>query len=168
MTGPSKEQLEEIEAPQGSVGAPLPHVVTDEQNLFIAYLVEEHASSFDSTNPRTVAPDDDTQTTAIIEAIGYRAILFGPPNDEAISGHRLYKLGLRPYSSFEVLNSGWVAALEKANRVHQHHRPESFAKLRHFIFTFHDSTVEFIATRFNVKLYKGPVRRAAADALATW
>src|SRR5262249_17748356 len=70
---------------------------------------------------------------------------FGPPNDEALSGHPLYRKGLRHYGVCEVKNSSWVRALERMNRVHPSHHPRMFSRYRHFVFTFHDTTFECIA-----------------------
>ena len=95
----------------------------------------------------------------------YLAFQFGPPNDEAIGGHRLHQIGLTPYSSFEVLNSKWVAEWEIANRVHEGHRSEHFSRYRHIILTFHDSTLEFIAPGFTVQTVRGSVRSAVVHAL---
>lgn len=80
---------------------------------------------------------------------------FGSPNDEAIEGHRLYGKGLECYDAFEVHNSLWVAELECANRVHPYHRPERFDRLRHFIVTFHDSTLEFVCETVQASIEAG-------------
>ena len=142
------ETLLPIEVPLLSAGAPLPHVFADEGRLLVAYLANTPDPSFDGTNPRSVSPLTGNQSVAILTAEPYLAFQFGPPNDEAISGHRLYPLGLRAYEAFEVRNSSWIASLEKANRVHSSHTPELFSNYRHFIVAFHDSTLEFIAVRF--------------------
>ena len=65
-------------------------------------------SDWDGSTVRVVGPDSDGEVCALVIAEGYLAFQFGPPNDEAIEGHRLYRLGLAPYSSFEVLNSKWI------------------------------------------------------------
>jgi hypothetical protein len=72
---------------------------------------------------------------------------FGYPNDEALSGHRLYKKGLGFYGFFEVVESQWIAELRKSNEVVF---PDSkgFEGKRHFVITFHDSTFECIALDF--------------------
>lgn len=160
------ERLSPIELPQSSVGAPLPHVLADEHRLLIAYLVQSHDPDWDGKTVRVVGPDSDGETCALVKVESYLAFQFGPPNDEAIEGHRLFKLGLTPYSSFEVLDSEWVGALEAANRVHPHHRAEHFADYRHIILTFHDSTLEFIANGFAVQLVHGPIRAAILSAEA--
>jgi hypothetical protein len=77
--------------------------------------------------------------------------VLGGPNDEAYNGHRLWRQGLSEigaYRAAEVMNSTWIAGLEKANRVHPQHRPEVYASYRHFILGFHDSTFECVATGF--------------------
>lgn len=68
---------------------------------------------------------------------------FGYPNDEALAGHPLYKVGLRSYGVFEVSNSSWDHEMRAQNRVAF---PKfDMPKRRHFIFTFHDSMFECIA-----------------------
>ncbi|MET2826111.1 hypothetical protein [Mesorhizobium shangrilense] len=151
------ETLLPIEVPLSSAGAPLPHVFADEGILFVAYLADTPDSSFDGTNPRSVSPRTGNQFVAILTADPYLAFQFGPPNDEAISGHRLYGLGLKPYSAFEVINSSWIGSLERANRVHTSHRPDLFSDYRHFILTFHDSTLEFVAESFSTSLREGAI-----------
>ena len=164
---PASEALLPIDVPQSSPGAPLPHVFADEGRLLIAYIVNTPDPSFDGTNPRSISPATAGQSIAILTADPYRVFQFGPPNDEAISGHRLYGLGLQPYSAFEVLNSSWIASQEKANRVHSRHMPELFSGYRHFILTFHDSTLEFIARSFSTSLHQGAVLPALMEAIAS-
>ena len=159
------EALLPIDLPLSSAGAPLPHVFADEGRLLIAYIVNVPDPSFDGTNPRSVSATADGQSVAIITADPYVAFQFGPPNDEALSGHRLYGLGLQPYSAFEVVNSSWIASLEEANRVHPRHMPELFSGRRHFILTFHDSTLEFIARDFQVGLRKGAMLKVLIEAV---
>jgi len=124
------DEVEELkDFPQQSVGAPVPLLLADDGELVLAYLLES-----------------ETDEVAIVEFERIRAHYFGPPNDEALSGHPLYKKGLRFYGVYEVRNSSWVRALERMNRVHPNHRPGMFSDYRHFIFTFHDTTLECIAT----------------------
>jgi hypothetical protein len=159
------EHLKPVDLPQSSVGVPLPHLLAYEQRLLIGYIVEAHDPDWDGSTVRIVGPDTDCEKCALVEVEGYLAFKFGPPSDEAISGHRLHKKGLAPYSSFEVVNSKWIAELETANRVHPHHRPERFAGYRHIILTFHDSTLEFIAKSFGVRQVEGSIRAALLGAL---
>lgn len=159
------ETLLPIEVPLLSAGAPLPHVFADEGRLLVAYLANIPDPSFDGTNPRSISRLTGNQSVAILTADPYLAFQFGPPNDEAIRGHRLYPLGLRAYEAFEVRNSSWIASLEKANRVQSSHTPELCSDYRHFIFTFHDSTLEFIAKNFSTSLRKGAVLAALMGAV---
>ncbi|WP_322414846.1 hypothetical protein [Mesorhizobium huakuii] len=158
------ETLLPIKVPLMSAGAPLPHVFADEGRLLIAYLANAPDPSFDGTNPRSVSPLTGNQSVVILTADPYLTFQFGPPNDEAISGHRLYPSGLRAYEAFEVCNSSWIASLEKANRVHSSHTPELYSDYRHFILTFHDSTLELIAKSFSTSLRKGAVLTALMEA----
>ncbi|UCI34062.1 hypothetical protein [Mesorhizobium sp. B4-1-4] len=158
------ETLRPIAMPPSSAGAPLPHVFADEGRLLIAYLANIPGPSFDGTNPRSVSAATGNQTVVILAADPYLALQFGPPNDETISGHRLHVLGLQPYSAFEVVNSSWIESLERANRVHSSHAPELFSGYRHFILTFHDSTLEFVAASFSTSLHEGAVLAALMEA----
>ncbi|MER9966893.1 hypothetical protein [Mesorhizobium sp. M0060] len=160
------EALLPIEAPPLSAGAPLPHVFADEDKLLVAYIVNMRAPSFDGTNPRSVSPVTNGQSVAILTAKPCLALQFGLPNDEALSGHRLYQLGLQPYAAFEVLNSSWIGSLERANRVHSSHQPELFSGYRHFIFTFHDSTLEFVAESFSMSRRDGSVLTSLMEAVS--
>jgi hypothetical protein len=161
----ASESLQPIDLPQSSVGAPLPHVFADEHQLLVGYIVQVTDANWDGSTTRVVGPDSDDEFCALVIVEDYLAFKFGPPNDEAIEGHRLYHLGFTPYSSFEVLNSKWIAGLEIANRVHERHRPEHFSRYRHIILTFHDSTLEFIATRFAVQTVRGSIRTVVLNAL---
>lgn len=159
MEASISECLRPIDVPQCSTGAPLPHVFADEGTLFVTYLVNKPDSRFDGTKPRSTTPTTADVDTAILKVDGYQAFQFGPPNDEAIFSHRLHKLGLAPYSAFEVLNSSWVGELEKANLSH-----DSFSdSVRHFIFTFHDSTLEFVAHGFSIGVCSGAVLSTLID-----
>ncbi|MER8399122.1 hypothetical protein [Mesorhizobium sp. M1348] len=160
------EALLPIEVPPLSAGAPLPHVFADEDKLLVAYIVNKTDPSFDGTNPRSVSPVTNGQSVAILTAKPCLALQFGLPNDEALSGHRLYKLGLQPYAAFEVLNSSWIGSLEQANRVHSSHQPGLFSGYRHFIFTFHDSTLEFVAESFSMSCRDGSVLTSLMAAIS--
>jgi hypothetical protein len=44
------------------------------------------------------------------------------------------------------------------NSFHPNHRPERFWKRRHLVFAFHDSTLECVCDRFEIKLAQGSVQ----------
>src|SRR6266404_4770329 len=110
--------------PQLSVGAPMPLVLADEQRAVLAYCMEERAPDWDGSTARIVLPDDGNEPIAIVRFSHCRAHLFGPPNDEAFTGHPLASRGLEPYSAVEVNESSWIRRLERMNSVHPLHRPE--------------------------------------------
>jgi len=82
----------------------------------------------------------------------YRQFKFGSPNDEAIKGHPLFKLGLRPYSFLKVLNSEWIKELIKMNKVHPEHKDEYFKDCKHFIYFFHDSCFEVVCDSYKFEV----------------
>src|SRR5215831_2107088 len=151
-----KDQVRELQdMPQSSVGAPLPFICSDEFCVVLAYYVQEDSSGWDGSRVRIVCPSEGDEPFAIVRFTGCRAHMFGPPNDEAFAGHPLAGRGLRPYGVFEVDDSSWIRRLERMNSVHPSHRPERFWKLRHLIFTFHDSTFECVCDGFDVRLALG-------------
>ena len=91
-----------------------------------------------------------------------RATSLGAPNDEAFAGHPLASRGLHPYGAFEILDSSWVRALERMNRVHSRHTPAMFAAYRHFVLTFHDTTFECVAESYACGRATGPLTELLA------
>jgi hypothetical protein len=69
----------------------------------------------------------------------------GAPNDEALGGHPLARAGLKHYSVHEVLNSSLIRELERRNSVHPRHNRATFLEnLKHYVFTFQDSTLDCV------------------------
>jgi hypothetical protein len=145
--------------PQSDVGAPSPLVMSNEHRLLLAYLIQEKPFKLDGR----VLTDRDLaglfEQMALIEFERYRAYSFGAPNDETLSGHRLYHRGLGPFKAFEVTGSSWIRQLEQMNSVHTRHNPERFKTLHHYVFTFHDSTFECVAEGYKVTEHEGPIAR---------
>ena len=153
----NQEKLVELDVPQSDVGAPMPFVLANENSLVVCYYLSDVDPNWDGTTVRVVSADTDAPV-AILRVEACTIHTFGSPNDEAMHGHRLAKAGLRAYSAYEVLNSEWISALEFANRVHHHHRASMFASLRHFIFTFHDTTLEFVSSGYEIEVVRGSIR----------
>jgi hypothetical protein len=126
------DSLDEVlnfeDVPDHSPGAPMPQILANDDSLVLGYYVAPGGEEY-----------------AIVKFISPRAHYFGSPNDEALSGHPLEERGLGPYGVFEVRNSSWIRALEQMNRVHPSHNASRFRALRHFVFTFHDTTFECVA-----------------------
>jgi hypothetical protein len=112
--------------PQPDAGAPSPVTVADDLSLFLRY--------------RTQAG-----TIAVVHFPLCSVFTFGSPNDEALAGHPLYGRGLEFCSVHRVEHSSWIALLERRNAVHPNHDRKRFLEdKKHFIFTFHDSTLECV------------------------
>jgi hypothetical protein len=126
-------RLKEIDVPESDIGAPMPVVLAEENLLLFGYYLPG-------------APRDRKSDACVIVSVElYRAVRFGYPNDEALSGHRYAAIGLLAYRAYEVLDSEWIRELKLANRSHPNHSDRTFEHDRHFIFTFHDSVLEFIS-----------------------
>jgi hypothetical protein len=117
--------------PVANIGAPTPTVAMVEGTVAVAY-------------------DDRNGDRVLVQFQRVNSVLFGAPNDEAFHGHALYGAGLQAYEFVEVENSPWIDDLERMNRVHERHSPEAFARFRHFILPFHDSTFECVARSVEV------------------
>ena len=146
-------ELENV--PQSSVGAPLPLVLSDEQKILLAYIVQNTPPDWDGTTSRVIYPSTPGEPLALVEFTPYWSLMFGAPNDEAFHGHPLANRGLHSYGAFRVDNSSWLRQLERMNAVHPYHQPERFQKFNHFIFAFHDSTFECVAEGFTVSEHEG-------------
>ena len=97
--------------------------------------------------------------TAIIELVGCGAVKFGAPTEETLPGHPLYENGLKGHGCavFEVLASSWVRHMLAQRRVC--FPEERGGQGRHFVFTFHDGTLECVAFELRVKLSREPIER---------
>jgi hypothetical protein len=151
-----KDKVIELkDVPQSSVGAPLPIVLSSEYKTLLAYLLEDMTENWDGTTIRIVDFETRDEQIAIIEFNSCGDLMFGSPNDEAFEGHPLESRGLHPYGVFEIENSSWLRQLERMNSVHERHNPENYAKYKHFVFAFHDSTFECIAISFEISIHEG-------------
>ena len=136
------------DVPQCDPGAPMPQVLGDGYTVWLSYLLGGDGFSTDR---------------AVLRFSGVDSVSFGGPNDEALPGHPLWGKGLTFYSFHEVIGSLWVATRERENSVHEHHRRARFARLRHFVFTFHDETFECLADGYAVGDDRG-----LGDVLRDW
>ena len=114
-----------------------------------------------------VGIDSSDETIALVVFERPSIHTFGPPNDEAFSGHRLSSKGLKLYGAYEIHNSQWISQLEKMNAVHPYHVKDRFLEgKRHFILTFHDSTFECVARNYSFKIGNGSIKSALFDCVA--
>lgn len=149
-------ELEDVPPP--CTGAPMPQLVCDEHRAVLAYHVRKAGPTV-GTTVRMVDGNTEDTPIALVRFSPAFAKYFGPPNDEAFSGHPLAGRGLSPYGVFEVRHSSWLRRLERMNSVHpSHDRKRYLANRRHFIFTFHDSTFECIARELEYAVVGGSLR----------
>jgi hypothetical protein len=155
------DQLDKVskipDIPEPTCGAPCPIVASDEHKVLVTY----YSSHFAGTNERPAAVTSAADGQIVIVRFDAFAHFFGPPNDEAFSGHPLASRGLHCYSVSEVTNSSWIRKLERMNSVHPSHDRNWFLKgKRHFIISFHDSTFECIARKYRVETFQGSIDSA--------
>ncbi len=149
--------LESVPLPD--TGTPCPLVVAVESTVYLAYRVSVREENWVSL-PYLSGSDSSGLAITIIRFHKATAHMFGPPNDEAFSGHPLYGRGFMPYCVSEVEHSSWISTLERMNAVHPHHSSEFYKDDRHFVFAFHDSTFECIARCFEILRYRGTLQSA--------
>ena len=90
----------------------------------------------------------------------------GAPNDEALSGHRLYERGLAQLTWAGVVeDSERIASLGQSNRVHPRHDAERFSRPHHYILRLKEDTVEVVAETVQVQPHPGLPLRAGSLAL---
>lgn len=145
-----------LDAPLPCVGAPMPMILCDEHQLLIAYAVQSFDINASTRNSTNVTPRTNNLDIAVVHFHWKYAHMFGPPNDLMMTGHPLASRGLHSHSVFEVYNSSWIRQLEELNSVHPMHNSQRFfAELRHFIFTFHNSTMECASDGFYSEILRG-------------
>jgi hypothetical protein len=99
---------------------------------------------------------------AVVKAGPCLAFKFGYPNDEALGGHPLYAKGFHGVAVYEVLGSAWVAVLAEQNRVNFPDSDRSGRGVRHFLFAFHESTLEVLARNLDAATTDEPLASVIA------
>src|SRR5262249_31995357 len=134
--------------PQPDPSAPQPHIIASDSSLALRFEVADGR----------------------IAVASFPQVLWfclGLPNDEALSGHPLHAKGLKPYAVHEVLDSTTVAELERRNAGHPARDGRRFLKTaKHYVFTFHDSTLECVVVMSHaasIQTFENP-----AEATAHW
>ena len=115
-------------APQMDTGAPLPAIHVAGNELYVAY-VTQTAGEY-----------------AVVLFQGVQQHTYGYPNDEALAGHPLYKLGLQFYAFNEVTDSPQVKELTARNASVFPGGHNPFRSARHWVVSFHDETLEVIGS----------------------
>ncbi|MGH9767709.1 MAG: hypothetical protein ACREAB_09785 [Blastocatellia bacterium] len=145
--------------PQSSVGAPIPIVLSDEFVTIVAFYLQNRPDDWDGTSIRIIGKETESEQLALVKFSFCYASIFGPPNDEAFTGHPLADRGLEPYGAFVIESSSWIRRLEQMNSVHPYHKPESFWARKHYVLSFHDSTFECVADGYTVELHQSSLKK---------
>jgi hypothetical protein len=115
--------LDGIQLPEpGAPYAPCPKVFAEDNQLILSYWgLDEPAYR---------------PTTAALAVVRFRRPyfhMFGPPNEEALTGHPLAESGLYPYGIFRMGKSSLVRSTERMNSVHGYHDPAKIDRMTHYI-----------------------------------
>jgi len=141
--------------PTWNIGAPMPQVFSTGYKTFLIYLVNEPNPNWDGTSISVI---DNTSATiyplALVEFIHPHTHRFGTVNDEAGSGHSLYKKGLEFYSAHIVENSNWIRELKNIHKVHPYFNESSWVDRKHFLLFFHDEMFEIVANDYKIETYR--------------
>src|SRR5262245_54416781 len=123
--------------------------------------------SFNATRLAADGYHRDDAGRAVVRVPGCLAVKFGYPNDEALPGHPLYGRGFVGTAVYEVLESSWVAEVARQNRVRFPDSDVSKWGVRHFLFSFHDSTLEVLCRGLEVSLSGEPLA-AEVSRMQAW
>lgn len=135
-------------------GAPEPLLVASERRALFAFY-------------RGGPEVEDDMEVQVAEFVGYTSVRFGFPNDEAVHGHPLWGAGLDFYAVHEVHDSEWVEQLRAIERHHPQSLAVPFSDSKHYVLTFHDSTLEAVARAISpVSRHKALAEGVAAMARA--
>jgi len=99
-------------------GAPVPRILSNEHTVFLIFYLD---------------CGEKIVTVKFNKFVQYK---FGNPNDEAIAGHKYYKLGLEPYSIQKVIDSDWIEELRMMNSIHPYHEDKLFLTYSHYYLLF--------------------------------
>jgi hypothetical protein len=106
----------------------------------------------------------DATERAVVEIKRCTTTRFGYPSDAALAGHPLFEKGLGSFGVFEVVDSTWVAQLSGQHAAARPAAPP-LPPQRHFVFTFHDSTLECVADDLVVVLTRDSLNDVIAGIL---
>ena len=109
-----------------------PFVIADEGGAILVYRI----SPSDLSRYAPFVQNEEPFCVVRFDGAVFQSL--GPPNDEELVQHVLHAKGLRPYGAYEVLASSLVVEWWPSIA--------PVIALRHFIFTFEDSSFECVAT----------------------
>jgi hypothetical protein len=122
--------------------------------------------SFNATRPTPDGRRADAGR-AVVKVGLCLAFKFGHPNDEALPGHPLYDRGFEGVAVYEVLESSWIAELARQNRVRFPDSDLASCGVRHFLFSFHESTLEVLGNGLDGSVSDDPFE-AIVNRMQAW
>jgi hypothetical protein len=128
-------------------GAPSPIVISNENEIVIAFYADEE-------NPSKELQERNSIYDKGVFVLKFKSFIkhsFGLPSNETISGHPYYKLGMRSFSFYELKSSDLIKQLQNIEKVHPYYTSEKWKEYRHYILTFHDNMFECVAKEFEVR-----------------
>ena len=130
------------------VGAPMPTIVANVQLLYLIFYTRTKADQNEKIDDLTT---DNLGRIVTLKFNKFAEFKFSNPNDESLSGHPYFKLGLKPYSIQKVVDSDWINELKNMNSVHPYHQDRHFVKYKHLIFTFRDICFEIVSESYTIE-----------------
>lgn len=143
--------------PRASVGAPLPFVVSGEHTTILTYYIENTPENLEGMAVRMRDTEIEGELVAVVQFSHCFSHLLGLPDEITLHTHPLTQYGLTSHGAYVIENSSWVNQFKQMSTTHPYFS-SVFLDLKHFIFTFHDSTFECIAENLDVWLHQGPIR----------
>jgi hypothetical protein len=149
------------EVPRASAAAPRPHLCGSKGLVHLIYDLERLPNAVPVVH--VIDPGSQPTPAALIEFRSVRAVSWNPSHGESLFERGLSRRGLRWYAAQEVRASSWIRELERRHRGHPGSRRAAFQRLRHFVVTFTDATLECAAEDLNVTVFPGGCVAALAE-----
>ncbi|WP_421806112.1 hypothetical protein [Flagellimonas sp.] len=131
------------------VGAACPIIFRDDLHLTLLFYID----LFSSSEPVDILKERDTENDTGIAIMNFKRFYihkFGTPNDETLSGHPYYKIGLKHYSFLKVEDSDWIKEIMRIASNHPYFDESRYGNLNHYILTFKEGVFECIAEDFTL------------------
>jgi len=146
--------------PAFNQGAPCPLVLAGEHHLIVCYYMNRPTPEFDGTNPKSMSETKANEPCAVVRFEGVEDFRFGPPNlDSAVKLTELFP-DFKPWGAHVTNMRNWVSDILQAPKTPI--APLHSAGLRHYVLSFHDSTIEVIARGYCVEEGVGSVHAMIA------
>lgn len=140
------------------VGVPAPTIISNDSNLYLMFYSNGEDISTEALQERNSVYDRGIYILKFNLFLNYK---FGMPSNEIIIGHPYSKLGLQPYSFYQLEDSDWIKKLMKIDSVHPYYDKKKWVIYKHYILTFHDNMFECIAKDFEISEESSSVYKQA-------